>query len=148
MGAIWRRVYEGREYVCWKEHGKQRRELAHRWLWKQANGPIPDGYEIHHRDHDALNNDLGNLMCVTAEWHDNYHQRLREQHRWIEGVEHRRCQRCDTYKPTTAFTIRRAGTYHGYCRECAKAYRRQWVADNRDEFNARRRERRRAGYNA
>ena len=148
MAATWRRIYKGREYVCWKVNGKQVRQLAHRWIWEQANGPIPDGYEIHHRDHNPLNNDLDNLMCVTAEWHDNHHQRLREQHRWFAGVEERRCQRCDTYKPLDAFTIRRAGTFQGYCRECAKAYRREWVARNRDEFNARRREKRARGLNA
>ena len=148
MAATWRRIYKGREYVCWKVNGKQVRQLAHRWIWEQANGPIPEGHEIHHRDHNALNNDLDNLMCVTAEWHDNYHQRIREQHRWVNGVEERRCQRCDTYKPLDAFTIRRAGTFHGYCRECAKAYRREWVARNRDEFNARRREKRARGLNA
>jgi hypothetical protein len=147
MAATWRRIYDGREYVCWKEAGKQRRQLAHRWLWEQANGPIPDGHEIHHRDHNPLNNDLSNLMCVTAEWHDDHHQRLREQHMWIDGVEHRRCQRCGTYKPTFDFTIRRAGTFHGYCRPCALEYRREWVARNREEFNAKRRAKRAAGFN-
>jgi hypothetical protein len=142
---MWRRIDRGREYVCWKENGKQRRQSAHRWTWEQANGPIPPGHEIHHIDRNPLNNDLGNLACVTAEWHDNHHQRLREDHRTIDGLEHRRCQRCRDYKPLDAFTVRRAGTFHGYCRECAKAYRREWVARNRDEFNARRRARYAAG---
>lgn len=85
---------------------------------------------------------------TDLEWHDNYHQRLREQHRWVGGVEQRRCQRCDTYKPTGEFTVRRAGTFQGYCRECARTYRREWVAANRDEFNAKRRARRAQGFNA
>src|SRR5664279_3748113 len=148
MGFMWRRIYEGREYVCWKDNGKQQRQLAHRWIWEQANGPIPAGMEIHHRDHDALNNDIKNLMCVTPEWHDNHHQRLREDHVWIDGVEHRRCQRCSTYKRLGEFSIRRAGTFHGYCQDCVNAYRREWVGRNREQFNARRRERAAQGLSA
>ena len=133
---MWRRIDRGREYVCWKEHGKQRRQLAHRWVWEQANGTIPDGYEIHHIDHDALNNELSNLQLVTAEWHDNYHQRLREDHRDIDGVEHRRCQRCDEYKPLTEFKRRKTGTYQGYCQPCQREYLREWRAANREHHNA------------
>lgn len=138
---MWRRIYEGREYVCWKEQGKQRRQLAHRWLWEQKHGPIPDGYEIHHRDHDPLHNDLDNFMCVTAEWHDNHHARYNEQHRWVDGVEQRLCQRCAEWLPLRDYHVRRAGTWQGYCRPCQRAYRREWVARNRDAFNAQRRDR-------
>jgi hypothetical protein len=144
---MWRRIDKGREYVCWKEFGKQRRQLAHRWVWEQAHGSIPAGHEIHHRDHNPLNNAIDNLVCVTAEWHDNYHQRLREHHRSVDGVERRRCQRCREWKATACYTIRRAGTYHGYCRDCAKAYRREWTARNRETFNAKRRAKRAAGFN-
>jgi len=30
------------------------------------------------------------------------------------------------------FSIRRAGTYHGYCRDCLNAYLREWRARRRD----------------
>ena len=133
---MWRRIDKGREYVCWKEDGKQRRRIAHRWIWERANGPIPDGYEIHHRDGDALNNDPANLQLVTAAWHDDYHQRLREDHRITGGVEQRRCQRCEQYKPLDEFYARVAGTYGGYCKVCSREYLQEWRAKRREHHNS------------
>jgi hypothetical protein len=37
----------------------------HRLVWEAFVGPIPEGYEIHHRDHNCGNNALWNLNCVT-----------------------------------------------------------------------------------
>lgn len=136
MGSTWRKTYKGREYVCWKDAGKHQQQLAHRWVWEQANGPIPDGHHIHHRDHNPLNNDPGNLQLLTAAEHRDHHGRDREDHTLIEGVEHRRCQRCDTMLPLDEFAVRRAGTYQGYCRDCQREYLREWRAANRERHNA------------
>ena len=53
--------------------GKRTFVLEHRWLWVQAYGPIPEGYVIHHRDRNGLNNDLGNLECVSRKKHAYVH---------------------------------------------------------------------------
>ena len=45
----------------------------HQELWKSINGPIPDGYEIHHSDDDSLNNVIGNLECITVAEHKRRH---------------------------------------------------------------------------
>lgn len=150
--TAWRyfRKSDGRWYRKWREEGSRKihQQLEHRWVWEQANGTIADGHEIHHRDHDQANNSLDNLELVTAEWHDNYHQRLRENHRTEpDGTIARRCGLCKEWKPLGEYTARRAGTYHGYCKPCAKAKRREWAAAHRAEFNAKRREKRRAGFN-
>jgi hypothetical protein len=139
---MWRRVCKGREYVCWKEGGKQRRQLTNRWIWEQANGPIPIGHEIHHEDENPLNNDISNLRCVTAEWHDNHHQRKREHHRVIDGIECRRCGGCREYRPLGEFYIRRAGTYQGNCKDCQRAKVWEWKQLHRDRTC----EQRRASY--
>jgi hypothetical protein len=133
---------DGRWYRKWREAGSRKvhSQLESRWVWEQVNGPIPDGCEIHHRDHDRTNNDIANLECVTAGWHDDYHQRLREDHVVIDGVEHRRCQRCGEYKPTDLFTRRQAGTYHGYCRPCSVVSVREWRRSNADRVRSYRRE--------
>lgn len=45
----------------------------HQELWKSHYGPIPEGYEIHHRDGNPLNNDISNLECVTPKAHRQLH---------------------------------------------------------------------------
>lgn len=39
---------------------------AHRIIWEMHNGPIPEGYEIDHLDHDPSNNRLNNFRLVLG----------------------------------------------------------------------------------
>lgn len=48
-------------------------EALHREIWKSEHGPIPEGYQIHHKDGDSGNNSLLNLECVTVEQHQARH---------------------------------------------------------------------------
>lgn len=56
----------------------------HQEIWKAANGPIPDGCHIHHKDTNPLNNDLRNLELVTPKQHGERHaeefRSVRQQH--------------------------------------------------------------------
>lgn len=36
-----------------------------RYVWEQANGPIPKNYVIYHKDGRSLNDDLDNLECIN-----------------------------------------------------------------------------------
>jgi hypothetical protein len=56
---------------------ERRTRYMHRDVWEFHNGHIPDGFEIHHRDHDKGNNDLGNLELVESRGHASYHGRKR-----------------------------------------------------------------------
>lgn len=48
--------------------------VNYRKLWEAANNAtIPSGYHIHHIDGIHNNNDITNLMCVSAEEHHNIH---------------------------------------------------------------------------
>jgi hypothetical protein len=38
-------------------------------VWEQHAGPIPKGYEVHHRDENKLHDDLANLALVTRSEH-------------------------------------------------------------------------------
>lgn len=50
----------------WRERAKV--------VWESANGPIPSGCVIHHRDRNPLNDDLGNLECMTRAEHAREHE--------------------------------------------------------------------------
>lgn len=49
------------------------RSYLHRDLWVAHRGPIPNGYEIDHRDGNPLNNALDNLQLLTADDHRRRH---------------------------------------------------------------------------
>ena len=54
-------------------------KTLHRAIWEHHNGPVPPGHEIHHKDHDTLNNDPRNLVCVEVSAHrrESAHSRRR-----------------------------------------------------------------------
>lgn len=48
-------------------------KFLHRAVWEEANGPIPEGYVVHHVDHDKANNLLDNLTLMLWGEHSSYH---------------------------------------------------------------------------
>lgn len=55
-------------YLRWSTFAKNRkrlRVLVHRLVWETFNGPIPEGYEIDHKNRNRADNRLDNLRCVT-----------------------------------------------------------------------------------
>lgn len=52
------------------------RIYLHRYIWEKEHGSIPRGFEIHHIDGDAENNDLSNLTLLTADEHKAHHANL------------------------------------------------------------------------
>lgn len=54
-----------------RRHAKQ----LHRAVWEFYNGPIPDGYHIHHVDGNKDNNDISNLECISAKEHLSMHSK-------------------------------------------------------------------------
>lgn len=47
----------------------------YRKIYEQNYGPIPDGYDIHHKDGNPYNNDPNNLIALTPEEHYELHLR-------------------------------------------------------------------------
>ncbi|MGA7732436.1 MAG: NUMOD3 domain-containing DNA-binding protein, partial [Chloroflexia bacterium] len=47
--------------------------VQYRWVWEAANSAQPDGYHIHHRDFNSLNDTLDNLQLLPAEAHKTLH---------------------------------------------------------------------------
>jgi endogenous inhibitor of DNA gyrase (YacG/DUF329 family) len=59
------------------------RGSLHRAIWEDAHGPVPEGYEVHHVDHNPLNNDLSNLAAIPQPEHRSESQAKRELHDYI-----------------------------------------------------------------
>ena len=47
--------------------------FVHRGCWGAHFGPIPPGYNIHHRDEDRRHNAIENLECLTKSEHGKIH---------------------------------------------------------------------------
>ena len=45
----------------------------HRYVWECNYGAIPEGYHIHHIDHDKSNNNIENLKLMKADEHMSLH---------------------------------------------------------------------------
>ena len=58
-----RHVHTGR---AWK--------AQYRWIWETANGPQPEGFHIHHRDFNSLNDALSNLELLPEAEHNALHR--------------------------------------------------------------------------
>lgn len=61
-------------YKCGYEYGGA---YYHRALWEKHYGPIPEGYHVHHLDHDRENNDISNYALLPASAHMRLHARKR-----------------------------------------------------------------------
>ena len=58
-------------WVLYKD-GRLVRE--HRYLWEKANGPIPEGYDIHHiKSRGAGGKNEGNTVGLCRRAHDQLH---------------------------------------------------------------------------
>ncbi|HFI6433393.1 TPA: HNH endonuclease signature motif containing protein [Escherichia coli] len=76
INLIWKksrgRMKAGSIAGCPNDTGRIRVRLfgrwykAHRIIWEMHNGPIPEGYEIDHLDHDPSNNRLNNFRLVLG----------------------------------------------------------------------------------
>lgn len=60
-----------------RAHGWVANKTAHQWVhrmvWEEANGEIPEGYVIHHKDENPQNNNLSNLELISAYDHQSKH---------------------------------------------------------------------------
>jgi hypothetical protein len=45
----------------------------HQVVYEHFNGKIPDGYHVHHKDHNPVNNDIDNLGVMPASEHLSLH---------------------------------------------------------------------------
>ena len=77
-------IWRGRSYRRFPDHRLRHRRVyfmattyprtyLHRDIYTAHHGPIPEGWHVHHIDHDPLNNDPANLASISAEEHLRHH---------------------------------------------------------------------------
>lgn len=97
-GFIWRKYPNSKrrcDKVYYKRTPKDGKPIwLHRYVWEQANGPIPVGYVVHHKDGNPENNALDNLACVTQKEHAQHHP-------WTDGRLEAQRNLLDRIRPLT-----------------------------------------------
>lgn len=59
-------------YKTFKHNGHNK--FVHRHVYEKNYGHIPKGYEIHHINHNKLDNRPTNLQMMSRQEHRNYHR--------------------------------------------------------------------------
>lgn len=54
------------------------RSLLHRDMWEHHNGPIPNGWDVHHKDANKGNNVIENLECLPKADHTRLHAKAKK----------------------------------------------------------------------
>ena len=67
-----------------------RYQSQHRIVWEDANGPIPEGYIVHHKNENKTDNRIENLECISRKEHSHLHGIRRIHELEAEVVELRR----------------------------------------------------------
>ena len=62
--------YENQNYYCTTTDSHM---LLHRFIWLCEKGEIPEGYDVHHIDHDFDHNEISNFELLTRSEHIKKH---------------------------------------------------------------------------
>lgn len=67
------KVEDGRFWARYWDGDAHRYVYRSRWVWEKANGPIPEGMEIHHINEDPTDDRIENLKMLTVHEHQLHH---------------------------------------------------------------------------
>ena len=91
-GYKFRRDSKTGYYLANKPTYQGKRERLHCYVWRYFNGPVPEGFHIHHKDENKYHNDIDNLACVPVSEHTSYHSKKHldghreEAVRWMDKI--------------------------------------------------------------
>lgn len=102
-------------YLRLSINGKQK--FAHIIEWEKHFGTIPNGYQVHHKDNDKLNNNIDNLILLSALEHKRIHSGcyINENKQWIKP-----CRKCGEHKEINENYYLRKSGISPWCKECCK----------------------------
>lgn len=92
---------------------EKRYRLEHNIVWEEHNGEIPDGMQVHHIDHNKLNNDISNLKLVDSLTHKRIHSGCVEK----DNILYKPCRKCNELKPIDDYYKRKTGI-SPWCKQC------------------------------
>ena len=117
----------------------------HIFVWEEANGEKPKGYQIHHKDDNKENWELDNLQLVTQSEHFRIHAGwIKTNGEWT----HKPCNGCKKILPLSDFYPRKNLPPTALCKPChnkkiaersldpkiqekIRGYKRKWARKNR-----------------
>lgn len=79
---VFRRDKKTGYYLNAKTHKR-----LHVYVWEYFNGKVPMGCEIHHKDFDKSNNEIGNLQMLTKKEHLSLHGRSWDKERYKKQIK-------------------------------------------------------------
>jgi hypothetical protein len=112
--GIW---YDKKGYPTICVNGKDTK--LHLYVWERVNGKKPQGYDIHHKDHNKANYNLDNLELLSYSDHQKVHAGwAKENGIWTKKP----CKDCKELLPLDAFYPRKGLTPSNRCIECSSLW--------------------------
>lgn len=128
-GKPWWRYPDSKNYGL--RYFRRKGTYLHRVVWERANGPVPDGMQLHHRNGDRADNRLENLEVLTTKAHGAEHRDYpegflqRRKNVRLAAKEGRACRHCGT-----AIEPRVCGNAEFCTNACKSAWRRASGVDD------------------
>lgn len=104
---------------------------AHKVVYEENFGPVPDGFHIHHKDGNRWNNDPSNLEALPGLEHRRLH--AQNYHRNDSGEWVKLCRWCGELKPLSEFHAKTTDAGNrstkSVCKPCRNAENRKRYAN-------------------
>lgn len=111
-------------YVTTRGYGavryNYRRYMAHRFFWEQANGPIPEGTNLHHKCGFKLCVNLKHMELLTENEHGKRHSPLKSH-----------CSKGHAYTKENTYEYVYGGKHYRYCGICMREHAREYQRKKR-----------------
>ena len=139
-GLKFRRDKKTGYYLNAKTHKR-----LHVYIWEYFNGVIPTGYHVHHKDFDKSNNNIENLVLLTAKEHLSLHGNSWDNDRYEQQIknlnENARPKASEWHKSEAGREWHKEHYEHMkavlhkqtefMCKNCGKAFKAQSMGQNK-----------------